>query len=469
MLVAGGLSYAFDNPDGVKVFTAEPGLNINNIAHLVAGKRYWIKFSGFTLGCESNITKEDIINAYNELKNSAKLGTQQEISKPVQKKSEQQENKEILLGRISQLERIIKVMGTDDSTLKYINDIKDAAQMNANGELFKEFVVVRQKVMNDAEQIIVQKLGSIFAVRYALDDGTYNALSDAYSDFAEAKITDAKADAIDRFAALYEKICKELEEKEIFVEGKLNISNDTRPSIVRKITGDRVKNFATEMVAISYTIDEITSLANQYMHTQNSTERKKLMDQINAKLEDVNSTNRRVNSLAKKDGKIKGHQQAVKAKVTSIKEVLNSFTIQTGISDFVLADKLNNLAIAYRANEVANNRKTRKQVKNAEKDLFGHKLTSRRKKHLNDLLEKREKEIEKMQSKEYEKNKDIQNAYRSGLKKLKGYDKQILGKDTTEDIYDELLKRSSYLVGGTKIVLPASIVELTSTIKSAMR
>ena len=223
-------------------------------------------------------------------------------------------------------------------------------------------------------------------------------------------------------------------------------------------------------------LDELRAELNNARTRNDKQEIALVARKIDRQLKNLNSTNRTMNRLRKKVGKIEPHQRSIKIKAIQAAAIRNKAVADSLYNSENMNELLLNLKQAYEKERNATTAselyQAKRDIKKAEKNLYGKKLTKRRATKIDAAMEKRNKIIERAQSTVIEGNHAYRKNFNKTMQKLEKVDKKIIGKRNAKDLYwgrDGLKKKSGYLIGGTELTLPSQIVELESSIKSASR
>ena len=221
---------------------------------------------------------------------------------------------------------------------------------------------------------------------------------------------------------------------------------------------------------------ELNRLKDELANAHDDVDIERIVQKIDEQLARLNSTNRTLQRLRRKVGNIEPHQRSIQMKSVDIARLRNQKVADELYESPYISEKLGNLTAAYERERNASTAselyQAKKEVKKAEREIYGKRLTKRRARKIDKQFEKRKAVIARAQSVQVENNHEYRKEFRKAMKQLKKIDKKIIGKSNATEMYwsrNGLRRKSGYLVGGTSITLPKQVVDLENTIKAATR
>lgn len=254
------------------------------------------------------------------------------------------------------------------------------------------------------------------------------------------------------------------------------IIDDSYKTNVGDMTLRQENRFDKAIDGANEAFEQLTELQKDLADAHSEVDVRRVVKKIDGQLRTIDSTNRRLARLRKKVGHIEPHQRSVQAKASQIKAARNQAVADSLYDSELLNEKLDDLRQACdRERHAASSAelwRAKRDVRRAEKELYGRRLTKRRAAKIDEAVAKRNQIIREAQATEIDNKRQYRREFNKTMKKLKKIDKKIVGKRNVEDIYwkrNGLRKKSGYLVGGTSLTLPKQVVQLDETIRSARR
>ena len=487
-------NYKVVDHDGDKpVIFADGSLSIQEVAATLAGKNCTCRYKEYAFDCSIYKSVVEMTLDFYTRQHQTQMAVQEaeriqkEAEKIIAEKEEAERKEQEKLAAENAKKEAEEKKERDiferqlNELNKFIDNLEIPPHFKTNlrhpiGELriyIGDFASRKDEILRNYENIVKEVLDSysittmdfhfhqLNNVRYAIDRDEYANILNVYNQYNESTSVLDKYEMAKNFESQYKSIIASLDSKKILKNGEINISKDKRFGFIKKITGgDRTENFSKNALAIQSILDRVEDLAAAYRSETNPDRRKSLMKDINKCLKSINSLNRKITSLKNKNGSIAPHQRVLMVKVEAVERSLNQNTLNYELPHFEFSNKLEDLREAYVQNKLDNNRHTRKQVAKCEKALYGYALTKIKKKQLENRLFERRKIIDNATKNVNGNDRKARNNYKSTIKKLRRIDRQIIGRRNTKAIYKNLLEKTGYIVGGTKLALPSELVNL---------
>ena len=453
-----------ETKDGYDVYDILPSINLEDIAPLLADKFCVCRYKGITIECYNCSTPAEIMEDYNKkfaIMYPDKVKTE-EVVGPTEEDINFANNYDL---RVRRLENVIDSFEQDTSKTFLRLKVRsaktvDPLSVDDRDKLLEDLASLENIVFDAYKDKLKNDMEQMRSFRYAIDTSDYHkAIQLAEKAISSTNITDKMEYASD-FKNIYVKAMNDLQRKKIMENGSIKLDN-TKASA----------KYSEDLNSVLLEMDRLDVLAHQYKNQTNSEERKKIMDAINAKLKLINSTNRRIEKLKRKDGSIANHQKYVMSNFTKIKDFINAETLSYQTSGFSLVDKIENLRIAYQQNSLKNNMATRRAIRKAERQVYGFRLFGISKddrKAMNAHLNARRKIINEMDKKQYTSEKEYRRDFTKYVKQLRKHDRKVIGIRNTRKLYQGLLGKKGSLAAGSTLTLaiPREILELGSDLGS---
>ena len=349
------------------------------------------------------------------------------------------------------------------------NRINEAAQsfFESNGDIKnKQSDVIKRKEIRHFNDLV--KLVKSVLTKYDADfEGIY-ALLDS-NDARELIAARAKVNFTDGAEQVEEvyRYLRKLDEikKELIAEGKIEEDFTVKLEGLSKRQEEHAKS---DVYSASSMIHQIEVLKEKLKQTQNKQERYAIKGKIDELIIALNSRNRRLAKLSKKNGSIEPHQRSLSMKSSDIIEERNREVLDEGVNPQEFYDKLDNLTTAYKKLHRAKKKNNpemlkiaKAEVRKAEKAVYGRKFKGHEG-EIKEALDQRKKLIEDVQNAPViDNDRKYQREVRRTARALKKLDRRIMGRKNVKLLgYDHLKTKMGILFGGTAVMLPSPIENL---------
>ena len=340
-----------------------------------------------------------------------------------------------------------------DDLLTSVGSEEPTEQMKTNLEKLKDDIV---KYYKD----IVSRF------YYAIDSNEILKVGTLLGNLEAASPTD-KLTRTREFINEVNSIMNTLKSKNV-VEDDLNTTYKNKNTIENIMVTHSLKKASKSSARLSRLEDDLVKATSD-------DERKIIIANMDKELAKLNSTNRTLTRLKKKNGRIDPHQRSLKVKAKDIKRIRNQSMADMMFDSNTINNKIEFLKNAYRKEEEAKGKswkerhEAKKLVKEAERGLYTRKLTKLRKEKIGQQIEKRNEIINNAKIQEFSNEYKYRSQFKKTMKELKKIDKKIIGRRNTKELYAGLKNKAGYLVGGTSLTLPKQVVELTSSFTATTR
>ncbi len=344
-----------------------------------------------------------------------------------------------------------------------------SADMNdptARVPLLARLDALKESLINHYDSV-ANEYTNLILREYALDDKDILELGRLATEYATAP-EDKKFEA---FEALLTKI----KEAIVKLQTKGIITSDYKVD-VGAMSARKEKRFTGSLERADDALVELGKLQEELATVHDPKDVKRVVKKIDGQLRRVNSTNRTLARLRNKVGHIEPHQRSLQVKASQIKAARNQSVIDTLYTPEQLNESITNLRKACEREKNATTAtelyRARRDIKRAEREVYGRRLTKRRAAKIDEAVAKRNMIIRDAQSVEYDNERTYRREFNKTMKKLEKIDRKIIGRRNADELYwkrSGLRRKSGYLVGGTSLTLPKQVVELDQTIHSVRR
>lgn len=261
-----------------------------------------------------------------------------------------------------------------------------------------------------------------------------------------------------RFINKYNTVIADLRTKDVMKADSEDLDIDLK--------GRKKRKFEKQTGIAATSLEKISDLQAELVTAASESDKALIIEQIDEELAKINSTNARLARLKKKDGKIGKHQHSIMVPAQAIAEMRNRTVLDHAYDGKDLDTKLSALKTAHQALNTATTAVDRlramKDIKKAERALYGRRMTERRAQKVDAALNQRDTLISSLSSSRVE---DFDKA----MKQIKKLDKKILGRKNAKALHTEKSfgGKPIRLVGGTPLIIPTKIAELRKNINAA--
>lgn len=280
-----------------------------------------------------------------------------------------------------------------------------------------------------------------------------------------AATVDEKLTFINEFMTKFNAIAAQLKSQRI-ADADLN-------ALVDSMSNRKAKKFDNATEKASDAVQELNELEEELALASDEKARNIVIQKMDKQLKKLNSTNRALLRLQKKVGNIEPHQHSVKVKASQITALRNQTIVNASFNSSEINSKLANLRAAYQrqasATTAAEIFQAKRDIKKAEKAIYGGKLTKRKAEKIDQAIAERNRIIANAETIQIDSNRAYRSKFNETMTKLQQIDKKIIGKKNSEALYAGLEKKAGYLIGGTGLTLPRQVVELDNSIAAARR
>lgn len=408
-----------------------------------------------------------------------KIGTPRQQQAPQQEQTEQpvqeqpQENldeyrtiKNVFKNYADSLEKIAMFVDKDKYDPSIIANLRGRVTMLSDpatrAETFDDMIEYQRAVLSRFEASQKAPLDFLKQYEYALPFNQKNKMSELLSKYLSCReVGDKLAAAVD-VVDEYKRIERVLKENDI-IRNNGKVNSDLGVFGIRKL----VKN----TMAAESEIDALRATLSEYQKATTDEERKKCLNEINKAIKSINSTERTLNRLKAKDGKVENHQRMLTAKSEYLKNYIDAETLNYDTPARVITDKLQNLIMAH---EQGNILKSYDRIAEAEKEFYGRKVTTsafknKRIKEISQALAKRREFIQNINEITITSKRDYNKQYAKTLKELRKIDKKIIGRKNTKEVYARLLAKKGKFQGASKLMLPEELLDYDQNIVAKSR
>jgi len=326
---------------------------------------------------------------------------------------------------------------------------------------FKDDVQTIVKILIDSfSKEVRSRINNLRTFAYTMDKSDWQSISALYNNLSTINNSNYEEslkslENISKFIKKYDEIINKLKTKNI-------INNNEMANIdLKGIKGRKFKNQTKKASNSFIKIEELQERLKSALPNQ----KEEIIEEIDKELKKINSTNKKIERLRKKDGKIDTHQRSLVLKSSSIVKYRNETVLENGFSAEEINNKINDLKDANQqeanATTLAELYEARKAIKNAERALYGHRMTKRRSVKMTEAMIERQKIVEAVKGEDtINNNKAYQERFDTLMNQLYKLDKKIIGKRNAKNLYTWKGNKPLRLVGGSEIILPKQISEL---------
>ena len=267
-------------------------------------------------------------------------------------------------------------------------------------------------------------------------------------------------ESLEKFTTKYATVVADLRSKSIMKSGSEEIDIDLKRR--------KKKKFEKQTGIAAASLEKIETLKTQLTAATTESDKALIIQQIDAELAKIDSTNAKLERLKKKDGKIGKHQHSITVPATAVAELRNRTILDHSYDGKDLDTKLTALHAAHQtlnsAATAGDRFRAMKAIKKAERALYGHRMTARRATKIDAAMAQRDAIVAGLSSGKIE-------DFDKTMKKLKKLDKQIIGRKNAKALYTgkDFGGKPVYLVGGTSLIVPKKIAELRTNIDNARK
>lgn len=300
---------------------------------------------------------------------------------------------------------------------------------------------------------------------YAIDSYDVFKVGRLSAQVQTATTIDEKLAFINEFMTKFNSIVSQLKAQ--------RIADDNLNALVDSMSNRNARNFDNATEKASNAVQELDELEQELASVRDEKARNIVIQKIDKQIKKLNSTNKALLRLQKKVGKIEPHQHSVKVKASQITALRNQTIVNASFNSSEINSKLANLRAAYQrqasATTAAEIFQAKRDIKKAEKAIYGGKLTKRKAEKIDQAIAERNRIIANAKTIQIDSNRAYRSKFNKTMTKLQQIDKKIIGKKNSEALYAGLAKKAGYLIGGTGLTLPRQVVELDNSIAAARR
>ena len=311
-----------------------------------------------------------------------------------------------LNNELDSIEKVINAMALSDddrtNLLGILGNIRSRSDELANS-------ATKALLLSDVESLKTQIINSFDALRhvtnlsqyqYAMSSSELLNMSRAIIDYNTAAASQ-KFEKLKEYLEKYETMASILKSKGLAKDNlDVNVGTMSRHN-------QRRFNHALYEVASNATT-ELNRLKDELANAHDDVDIERIVQKIDEQLARLNSTNRTLQRLRRKVGNIEPHQRSIQMKSVDIARLRNQKVADELYESPYISEKLGNLTAAYERERNASTAselyQAKKEVKKAEREIYGKRLTKRRARKIDKQFEKRKAVIARAQSVQVENN-----------------------------------------------------------------